>query len=117
MAKKPLSVTIRKASSAPPSERIDGHLKGKDAFVAGGKPGFRAITLYLPDALADRLTAHCKTNDCDMSALISEALEAHLSSSARVEHATRVVELDDPVTALMKWVHGKLTLLRPAWLF
>lgn len=121
MAKKPLSVTIRKASSAPPSE---AKAADKDTFVVGAaassrissQAGFRALTLYLPDALVEKLSAHCKTHDRDMSALVSEVLEKHL---AGIEQP-KAVESDDPVTALVKWVQGKFTRvasLRPAWLF
>lgn len=113
MAKKPLNVTIRKASSAQPSEKPSD----KDVFVSGGKAGFRSITLYLPDALADKLAAHCRQTDRDMSALVSDVLERHL---AGLDTPTRVVEMDDPVTALRRWVSEKFSRvasLRPAWLF
>jgi len=114
MAKKPLSVTIRKASSAQPS---DPKAETKDTFVSGGRPGFRAMTLYLPDALLEKLTAHCRKNDQDMSALVAEVLEKHL---AGLEQPPRVAQPDDAVTSLVKWVHGKFSRvvsLRPAWLF
>jgi hypothetical protein len=110
MAKKPLNVTIRKASSAPPSEKPSD----KDVFVTGGRAGFRALTLYLPDALAEKLAEHCRTTDRDISALVSDIVERHL---AGLDQPTRVVEMDDPVTALMRWVQGKFSSLRPAWLF
>ncbi|WP_437732794.1 hypothetical protein [Sorangium sp. So ce1335] len=38
----------------------------------------RAVTVYLPDPLADRLLLHCIENDRDMSNLIGEAVEVHL---------------------------------------
>ncbi|MBI2391364.1 MAG: hypothetical protein HYV09_17370 [Deltaproteobacteria bacterium] len=133
MAKKPLSVTIRKASSAPPSEAAKP--ADRDSFVAGAtassrvsstvsstvssKAGFRALTLYLPDALVEKLAAHCKTHDRDMSALVSEVLEQHLAG-IEVKEQPKGIESDDPVTALVRWVQGKFTrvaALRPAWLF
>jgi hypothetical protein len=113
MAKKPLNVTIRKASSAQPSEKPSD----KDVFVSGGKAGFRSVTLYLPDALADKLAAHCRETDRDMSALVSDIVERHL---AGFDQPTRVIEMDDPVTALRRWVSEKFSRvasLRPAWLF
>lgn len=115
MAKKPLNVTIRKASSAQQSEKTSD----KDAFVSGApsRAGFRSITLYLPDALAEKLAAHCRDTDRDMSALVSDVIERHL---AGFDQPTRVVEMDDPVTALRRWVSEKFSRvasLRPAWLF
>ncbi|XYH96624.1 hypothetical protein ACMHYB_54085 [Sorangium sp. So ce1128] len=38
----------------------------------------RAVTVYLPDPLADRLLLHCIEHDRDMSNLIGEAVEVHL---------------------------------------
>ncbi|WP_438016327.1 hypothetical protein WMF18_36635 [Sorangium sp. So ce315] len=38
----------------------------------------RAVTVYLPDPLADRLVLHCIEHDRDMSNLIGEAVEVHL---------------------------------------
>lgn len=113
MAKKPLNVSIRKASSAPPSDK---RASDKDAFVSGGKPGFRAMTLYLPDALVDKLTAHCLKSNQDMSALVAEVMEKHL---AGLENPQPVRE-DDAVTSLVKWVQSKFSrvvALRPAWMF
>lgn len=38
----------------------------------------RAVTVYLPDPLADRLLLHCIETDRDMSNLVGEAVEVHL---------------------------------------
>lgn len=38
----------------------------------------RAVTVYLPDPLADRLLLHCIEQDRDMSNLVGEAVEVHL---------------------------------------
>lgn len=38
----------------------------------------RAVTIYLPNPLADRLLLHCLEQDRDMSNVIGEALEDHL---------------------------------------
>lgn len=114
MAKKPLSVTIRKASSAPPS---DTRTSDKDAFVQGGRPGFRAMTLYLPDALVEKLTAHCAKNQQDMSALVADVMAKHL---AGLEQPAPEPKADDVVTTLRKWVEKKfprVASLRPAWMF
>ena len=117
MAKKPLSVSIRKASSAPQNEpKSDARASDKDAFVVGGKPGFRAMTLYLPDALVEKLTAHCLKNNQDMSALVAEIMEKHL---AGLEQPKPEPKADDVVTTLRKWVEKKfprVASLRPAFL-
>lgn len=43
----------------------------------GGRP-LRAVTVYLPSALAERLTVHCIAQDRDLNNVIGEALEQHL---------------------------------------
>ncbi len=105
MAKKPINVTIRKASSAPPSE------------VSPSPPGFRAVTLYLPDALFELMIKHYR--DRDLSAVVGDILQKHLMGLEQP-----VVSAEDPVSRdmerLVKWVQGKFSRvvsLRPAWLF
>jgi hypothetical protein len=121
MAKKPVTVTLRKPSSAQPSDApatvVSISERQADAFVDGGKAGFRTITLYLPEALADRLALHCRKTDRDMSALLSEILEGHLDA---LENPKPEIKNDDPVQALVKWVRenvARVASLRPAWLF
>lgn len=99
MAKKPINVTIRKASSAPPSEV--------------SRAGFRSVTLYLPDALFELLMQHYR--DRDLSAVVGDILQKHLLGLEQP-----VVAAEDPVASLMKWVQGtfsRVASLRPAWLF
>ncbi|WP_433930491.1 hypothetical protein AB3662_41160 [Sorangium cellulosum] len=61
----PLATT----SSEPPVPPV---LVGNDGRAR------RAVTVYLPDPLADRLLLHCIEHDRDMSNLIGEAVEVHL---------------------------------------
>lgn len=95
MAKKPINVTIRKASSAPPSEV--------------SRAGFRSITLYLPDALVDRLTAHARGQD--LNVFVADVLEKHFAGLEQPPART-----EDPVAALVQWARAKFAALRPAWL-
>lgn len=114
MAKKALNVTIRKASSAQPSEKP----ATADAFVQGDRAGFRTLTLYVPEALAERLALHCRKTDRDMSVLVSEIVQRHLDGlEARV--APIEPEPESAVEALVKWVQARfprIASLRPAWL-
>ncbi|WP_437504398.1 hypothetical protein [Sorangium sp. So ce1099] len=64
-APQPLATT-----SEPPS--VPPVLVGNDGRAR------RAVTVYLPDPLADRLLLHCIEHDRDMSNLIGEAVEVHL---------------------------------------
>lgn len=101
MGKKP-NVSIRKASSAPPNEVI--------------RAGFRGLTIYLPDALADRFDALCKQDQKDPSALMTELLTKHFESLHAP--APRTAEKEESTLAMvMKWIDSKIPkMLRPAWL-
>jgi hypothetical protein len=91
MAKKPINVTIRKASSAPPSEfRID-----------------------IPMALYRRLVKQYP--DRDIHAVIGDILEKHLHGLEQQPEVS-----NDPVSSLVKWVQAsfsRVASLKPAWLF
>jgi hypothetical protein len=103
MAKKP-NVSIRKASSAPLNEVV--------------RAGFRGLTIYLPDALADRFEALCKKDQKDPSALMTELLTRHFESLDAPAPTPKVETREDGTLAmLMKWIESKLPkMLRPAWL-
>jgi hypothetical protein len=103
MAKKP-NVSIRKASSAPQNEAI--------------RAGFRGLTLYLPDALADRFDALCKREQKDPSALMTELLTRHFEAMDAPAPAPKMETKDEGTLAmLVKWIESKLPkMLRPAWL-
>ncbi|MGK3984822.1 hypothetical protein WME99_17380 [Sorangium sp. So ce136] len=64
-APQPLATT-----SEPPA--VPAVLVGNDGLAR------RAVTVYLPDPLADRLVLHCIEHDRDVSNLIGEAIEVHL---------------------------------------
>ena len=53
-----------------------------------GPEGYRELSVYLPDALAERLSLHCLEHNVDLSRLIAAALEQYLSGGSPV--ATRV---------------------------
>ncbi len=57
-------------TSEPPA--IPAVLVGNDGRAR------RAVTVYLPDPLADRLLLHCIEQDRDVSNLVGEAVEVHL---------------------------------------
>jgi hypothetical protein len=102
MGKKP-NVSIRKASSAPQNEVV--------------RAGFRGLTIYLPDALADRFDAYCKQDQKDPSALMTELLTKHFEA-LDAPPAPKVEPKDEGTLAmLMKWIESKIPkMLRPAWL-
>ncbi|WP_437674113.1 hypothetical protein [Sorangium sp. So ce131] len=61
----PLATTSEPPAVLPPIVGADGRSR-------------RAVTIYLPDPLADRLLLHCIEHDRDMSNLVGEAVQVHL---------------------------------------
>ncbi|XXX75538.1 hypothetical protein WMF30_48600 [Sorangium sp. So ce134] len=51
---------------------------GPPVLVGNDGRARRAVTVYLPDPLADRLLLHCIEHDRDVSNLVGEAVEVHL---------------------------------------
>lgn len=102
MAKKQVTVSIRKPSSSPQSETTVG--TDVDAFVHGGRAGFRMLSLSLPTALAERLAQHCKETGRDSNAVMEEIVRRHLDAlDAPVAESTR-----DPLAAVVAWVQARL---------
>ncbi|MBK7401435.1 MAG: ribbon-helix-helix protein, CopG family [Myxococcales bacterium] len=103
MAKKQVTVSIRKPSSSPQSETSVG--TDADAFVHGGRAGFRMLSLSLPTALAERLAQHCKETGRDSSAVMEEIVRRHLDAldAPKVAEPTR-----DPLAAVVAWVQAHL---------
>lgn len=103
MAKKQVTVSIRKPSSSPQSEPSTG--TDADAFVRGGRVGFRALSLSLPTALAERLARHCKETGRDADAVMEELVRRHLDAL----DAPAVAEpARDPLSSVLAWVQAHL---------
>jgi hypothetical protein len=102
-----VSVTIRKPSSTPPSERVE-------AFVAAAgsdaRPGHRTIRIELPAALADRLELHCRVSGRDLGALIRDLVEKHLETVDRPSETrgSAAVEENDVIRSVVRWLRSRL---------
>jgi hypothetical protein len=77
------SVEVKERESQPPIEPITVHatveVTPAPPMVGSSGVPLRPVTIYLPQALAERLTLHCIDQDRDASNVIGEALEHHLS--------------------------------------
>jgi hypothetical protein len=69
------AAAITKAASEAPGAKLEDLLQR-------GPEGYRELTIYLPDELARKLTAHCLERNIDLSRLLASAVEQHLSSVA-----------------------------------
>lgn len=69
------AAAITKAASEVPGAKLEDLLQP-------GPDGYRALTIYLPEALARKLTVHCLERNIDLSRLLASAVEQHLSSVA-----------------------------------
>ncbi|WP_437588631.1 hypothetical protein [Sorangium sp. So ce1000] len=81
-AAEPPAATVPQAASAaagpqPLATTSEPHA-GPPALLGNDGRSRRAVTIYLPDPLADRLLLHCIEHDRDMNNLVGEAVEVHL---------------------------------------
>jgi hypothetical protein len=63
-----------------------------------GPDGYRELTIYLPENLAEALLAHCKDNAIDLSKLIGTVVEQHLNAARAAVSAA--VASNDSVLAI-----------------
>lgn len=85
-----------------------------------GPEGYRELTVYLPEALAERLSVHCVEHNVDLSRLIAAALEQYLRgesavpSSARSQGALRAVARE-LLSEIAAWVRDAWRTRRDHW--
>ena len=69
------AAAIEKAATEIPAAKLVDILER-------GPEGYRELTLYLPEELARKLSAHCLERNIDLSRLVASAVEQHLSGFA-----------------------------------
>jgi hypothetical protein len=82
---------VEQAKSEMPVEQLQDILRR-------GPEGYRELTIYLPENLAEALIAHCKDNALDLSKLISTVVEQHLNAARAAVSAA--VASNDSVLAI-----------------
>lgn len=68
------AVALQQAASEVPAEKLQQMLRR-------GPEGYRELTIYLPEALADALSVHCRENGLELSQLVASAVEYHLKAA------------------------------------
>lgn len=63
----------RAATELPPAQL--------QALLQRGLEGYRELTLYLPEKLAQELALHCLEHNLDMNRLVATAVQLHLSGA------------------------------------
>jgi hypothetical protein len=82
---------VEQAKSEMPVEQLQDILRR-------GPEGYRELTIYLPENLAEALLAHCKDNALDLSKLIGTVVEQHLNAAKAAVSAA--VSSNDSVLAI-----------------
>jgi hypothetical protein len=82
---------VEQAKSEMPVEQLQDILRR-------GPEGYRELTIYLPEKLAEALLAHCKDNALDLSKLIGTVVEQHLNAARAAVSAA--VASNDSVLAI-----------------
>jgi hypothetical protein len=71
-----------------------------------GPAGYRELTLYLPEALAERLTAFCLQQNLDVSRVVAAALEQYMT--ARLAKRALGISARRLLADLAAWVRAAL---------
>jgi hypothetical protein len=85
-----------------------------------GPEGYRELSVYLPEALAERLSAHCLEHNVDLSRLIAAALERYLrgespaATSVKSERALRTAARE-LLADIAAWVLDAWNTRRRQW--
>jgi hypothetical protein len=72
------AAAIERAATAIPAARLQDLLQR-------GPEGYRELTLYLPEKLAQELALHCLEHNLDMNRLVATAVELHLKGAPSPE--------------------------------
>jgi hypothetical protein len=85
------AAALEKAASELPAARLQN-------LISRGPDGYRELTLYLPEKLAQELALHCLEHDLDMNRLVARAVQQILEAPAqRPESEWRQRTDDTPV--------------------
>jgi hypothetical protein len=71
-----------------------------------GPAGYRELTIYLPEALAERLTAFCLAQNLDLSRVLAAALEQHMTP--RIAKRALSITARRLLADLAAWVRAAL---------
>ena len=80
--KPPAPVSLASVDAFVTGERSSVQTSGRSRSVVDRRDGreLRRMTVYLPSSLAKRLAMRAVELDADMSAVVAEAVERHLSA-------------------------------------
>jgi len=131
------SAVLRAAEVPLPPSTVDAFVNGAVAaleraatetpaqlekVLSRGPAGYRELTIYLPEQLAQELTGHCLERNLDMNRLIATAVEQLLRLANAVPEPANAPEASARKTrrsrllSLAAWVRTLLAARRPSWL-
>jgi hypothetical protein len=94
------AAALEQAKNEAPAEKLEEILRR-------GPEGYRELTIYLPENLAEALLAHCKDNALDLSKLIGTVVEQHLNA-ARAAVSAAVASNDSVLAVAARSLIGDL---------
>ena len=109
------AAALEKAVNEIPAQQLESVLKR-------GPEGYRELTIYLPEKLAQELTVHCLERNLDLNRLIATAVEQLLRLAYAAPEPARAAESSPRRTrrsrllSLAAWLRAVLAARRPSWL-
>jgi hypothetical protein len=93
-----------------------------EKVLSRGPEGYRELTIYLPEKLAQELTVHCLERNLDLNRLIATAVEQLLRLATAAAEPASAQEPSprksrrSRLLSLAAWVRSMLAARRPSWL-
>ena len=109
------AAALEKATTEIPAQQLESVLRR-------GPAGYRELTIYLPEKLAEELTVHCLARNLDLNRLIATAVEQLLRLANAVPEPAGTPEPSarksrrSRLLSLAEWVRAVLAARRPSWL-
>jgi len=89
---KTIEAFVLGAAAALEQARNEAPVAQLQEVLRRGPEGYRELTVYLPEALAEALSVHCKENGLDLSQLLATVVEQHLNAARAAVNATLASE-------------------------
>ena len=88
--------------------------EAKETFVAQAKtkPGFRSITIDLPEHVADKLMSFCSLHERDVHEVVAEIIAKHLAEATASKMPEKAPEIPPPpMDLLVAWVKERVRIV------
>jgi hypothetical protein len=112
---------VNGAAAALEKAATENSAQQLETVLRRGPDGYKELTIYLPEKLAQELSIHCLERNLDMNHLIATAVEQLLRLANVAPEAASASESQrrsrrSRLRSLAAWVRSMIAARRPSWL-